>query len=114
MEQRIPCCNPKCRRTAPASKYPDADEIICRKCWNLTPKSYRDRYRVLERRSKKIIRVITKQTTMVWRYRLEKLADRIELQKENNWYEIRNYFRISEKPEGLENFLEEIGLGKDD
>lgn len=112
MSDRISCCNPKCRRTAPAERHPGADEIICGKCWKLLPKALTSRYRALRRRDTKGRRLAEKKD------RVGKLTDRqidecdrlAHKLVRQNWLAIRNYFRETEKPEGLESFLSEVGL----
>lgn len=99
---RIPCVNPRCRRTGDASKHPGHDCIICQKCWKLLPSEVTETYRRLERK----------------RRQLGRLADRkgrphhfpvlIRLQREN-YQAIWTYFNAPEKPEGLERHLEEMG-----
>lgn len=46
---RIPCCIPFCRRTAPASRFPDCSEIICGKHWRLAPVADRRSHSKLRR-----------------------------------------------------------------
>lgn len=38
-----------CRRTASQEKYPGCTKIICGKCWQLAPKYFRKRVRLIER-----------------------------------------------------------------
>ena len=49
---RIRCLVPACRRTAPKSRYPDSDEIICGRCWRTIEPALRRRYKQLRRREK--------------------------------------------------------------
>ena len=46
---RIPCCIIGCRRTAPKDRFPDATEIICGKCYRLTPRYLRRRLRRIQK-----------------------------------------------------------------
>ena len=46
---RIPCVVLSCRRTAPASKYPEGTIICCGKCWRLSDKALRVRWRTARR-----------------------------------------------------------------
>ena len=41
---RIPCCIPFCRRTAPRERHPNATEIICGKHWRTAAKQKRRVY----------------------------------------------------------------------
>lgn len=109
MNDRIPCLNQRCRRTAPSEKYgPDA-EIVCGKCWKLLPKAVSDRYRRLKRLRRRLERLA--------RARIRKggtLPDgfgvALDRQMAANWAEIHNYFVQPEKPVGLDAFLEEMGM----
>jgi hypothetical protein len=47
---RIKCCVPFCRRTAPAEKFKGCKEIICGKHGRMAPRTLRLRYRKLSRR----------------------------------------------------------------
>ena len=112
MTERISCCNPKCKRTASVERHPGSSEIICSKCWKLLPKALTARYRALRRRDTKALRLATKKE------RAGGLTDKqinecdrlAEILLRRNWLQIRNYFRETEKPQGLESFLSEVGL----
>jgi hypothetical protein len=41
---------------------------------------------------------------------IERIEHRITEQEAENWQLMRDYFRTSEKPLGLEGFLQEMGL----
>lgn len=109
---RIPCLNPRCNRTAPAEKHAEGAEIVCQKCWKLTPKELRDRYASLKKRQKSVERLLKKRPETdqkdlhfraIWR------------QMDINWGLIRAYWCASDAekpPEGLENFLESAGIGR--
>jgi len=62
MTDRIPCCVPFCKRTAPRSRHPSPDaEIICGKCWRRSvSQALRARRRALRQRGKRIHRLIYK------------------------------------------------------
>lgn len=108
---RIPCINPKCRRTAPADKVEPGTEIVCGKCWRTLPKHVARRYRALARLSKRIERLVRKEPALTARVvRLAGLARRVEKLQAKNWAAIRACFIAPEKPEGLDAFLEEMGL----
>lgn len=52
---RIPCCVPFCRRTAPGHQHPECDQIICGKCWRHISMVTRARYRQLGRRQRRLL-----------------------------------------------------------
>lgn len=109
---RIACCNPRCNRTAAQEKHPGCTEIICYKCWKLLPKELTKRYRDLNKRWKKTDRLIARryETLPVDAETAINLRNRIIDQMDENWREIRGYFHHTEKPEGIDAFLKEIGL----
>ena len=47
---RILCAVPFCKRTAPASRWPDADEMICGKHWRGVSLEAKRLYRKMRRR----------------------------------------------------------------
>lgn len=53
MTDRIACCVPFCRRTAPRDKFPNCSEIICGKHGRMASRTVRLRYRKLFRRYRK-------------------------------------------------------------
>ena len=94
---RIPCINPRCNRTADATKYPNTTAIICQKCWKLLPSEMRQK----EKRTKSIIRKLE---------RRGRNASAIRMRNWQVWDDIWDYFNKPKEPEGLDNFLKEIGL----
>lgn len=108
---RVPCLNPRCRRTAPREKYPDQD-IVCAKCWKLLPQAVRDRYRLLRRRERRLLRRIERLAARreISAARVERLRDAMWRGHERNWGEIRRYFLAPAMPVGLDAFLAETGL----
>jgi hypothetical protein len=109
---RIPCLNPRCNRTAPAEKFPGCEEIICGKCWKLLPKRVRDRYRWLNQQERRMLRHIERRVAKgeISRGLIATVESRVGPLKESNWAEIRGFFLEPDKPEGLDAFLEEMGL----
>lgn len=103
-EGRIPCFVDGCKRTAPADRFDPGTEIICGKHFKLVPKELIAKYRRYAKKRKLLIRLYAKRG--IENPRLETL-DRLEYE---NWQAIRAYFETNDKPEGLENFLEEVGL----
>lgn len=59
MSDRIRCIVPECRRTAPKTRYPDCDQIICGRCWRTTEPKLRARYKQIGARFKRIDRLVT-------------------------------------------------------
>lgn len=109
MNDRIPCLNPRCGCTfARKPEHTEDSEICCRKCWKLVPKRLTDRYRALRSRDRKCVRLLKKTRrvdAMVHSNRMHRLL--AELMR-RNWADIHNFFHAPEKPEGLDNFIEEI------
>jgi hypothetical protein len=109
---RIPCVNPRCRRTASREKHPDWNVMICRKCWRALPTSITQRIRELERRGRRL------QTLIKRRFRRGTLSsdtaiglgDRIDELLREQWSKVERYYVRPDKPAGLEGFLEEVGL----
>jgi len=108
---RIPCINPRCRRTAPADKCLPSTEIICGKCFRNLPLDWRRRNRELWRRRRFIERR--------WRKRistgdiapgLPAPLDVIDRNLHAQWQQFKTYFTAPEKPADLESFLQAIGL----
>ena len=54
---RLPCVNPRCRRTAAEEKHPGATSIICRGCWRALPASLRRGYNAYWARERRLIRL---------------------------------------------------------
>lgn len=108
---RIPCINPRCRRTAPADKYEPGTQIICGKCWKLVPESLRKRDRYLWRHHRKLERYRKRGLDPIEANRVDRLIDQVEGHLHSHWGQIRACFiGDSEKPEGLDAFLEEMNL----
>ncbi|MDI1264989.1 MAG: hypothetical protein PS018_17200 [bacterium] len=109
---RLPCVNPHCGRTAPADEFGDTD-IVCSKCWKLLPQPVRARFRQLRRRERRLLQLIDRRLRSgapISRGTASYLEGRITSAFAENWQLIRDYFRVSEKPLGLEGFLQEVGL----
>lgn len=111
MSERIPCINPTCRRTDDASKFAPGEEIVCSKCWKLLPKALTSRYRSIRRRGKAMVRRAEKRMAKGEpASNFDAVFDRVDRHYEANWSAIRSYFLNPPAPEGLENFLNEVGL----
>lgn len=109
---RIPCLNPRCRRTADAAKYAPAEEICCGKCFRSLPQCMRDRHRTLKRRDRRLQKRIAVRLARrdIQRSTIERLHDTLDRAFHENWQRIRNYFIAPVRPVGLDGFLQEIGL----
>ncbi len=112
MNGRVPCINPSCNRTAATDKHPGCDEIICGKCFKALPDRLRKRYRQLRKRDRKLCSYFnSKRSEHVSDKRCWRLNRNMNVLIEKNWAMIRNYYQApAEKPQGLEAFLQEIGL----
>lgn len=113
VSDRIPCINPRCRRTAAASKYEPGEEIICRTCFRLLPRSVADRYRALRRRERRLLRLIDKRirARSISLDLVDDLQRRQEAANAANWQRMVEFFRPVERPAGIEAFLEEMRFG---
>lgn len=109
MTARTPCINPRCRRTGPADKYPG--ELICGKCFRTLPEAVRNEHRRYWREVRKWERRITRTSDESKIVRMHGIRDRLLRNLSTHWdSEIRPRFLAPEKPEGIEAFLEEVGL----
>lgn len=108
---RLPCVNPACRRTACAEQFGDVD-IICAKCWRVLPLPLRTRYQQLARRQKRLLKLIERRVMRgdIAPETIERIEHRLTDHLAENWQLMRDYFRTSKKPLGLEGFLQEMGL----
>lgn len=105
---RIPCLNPRCRRTAPAERYP-GEEVVCRKCWRLLPGELVERDRSLRRRMRQMERLARRPGREA---QAEHLLGVLARCHGANWARIRAYLAAPPMPEGLERHLAELGLDR--
>lgn len=112
MSERIPCINPKCRRTAPADKYEPGEEIICRACWQLLPAHISGRWKRFGRRERRLIRLIDRRLVHheIDAGRINAMAARMDARRIEIWGAIRTFFLEPDRPAGLDAFLREAGL----
>ncbi|EUB97256.1 hypothetical protein PMI07_000832 [Rhizobium sp. CF080] len=108
MTGRIPCINPCCKRTASAEKY--SYEIICGKCFRNLPVEMRNTHRFYWRQLRKWERRITKTTDELKRERMKPICNMWSDKITRHWDEQIKATFSSEKPEGIDAFLEEMGL----
>lgn len=108
---RIPCINPTCSRTAPADKF-EGDEVVCYKCWKTLPKRLTVRHKALRRRERKLLTLIGRKISRgdIGADRVERIQRNLWAQIQANWDDIRRSFLEPTMPEGMESFLNEIGL----
>lgn len=109
---RIPCLNPRCRRTASRERYEQATTIVCRKCWRTVPVRLRVRDRQLRERQRRLLRLLEKRARRgtINDARIDRLQHAFKTSFWSNWTAIRKYFQAPEQPIGLESFLKEVGL----
>ncbi|MBN7758959.1 hypothetical protein JYP46_19195 [Nitratireductor aquimarinus] len=109
MSDRTPCINPRCRRTGPADEFPG--EMICGKCFRSLPEGVRREHRRLWREIRKWERRITRTSDEMKIVKMHNIVTRLSWQLSRHWdREIKTLFLAPEKPEGLDAFLEEMGL----
>jgi hypothetical protein len=109
MSDRIPCINPRCRRTAPADKH--GGEIICGKCFRTLPEAMRQEHRRYWREIRKWDRRITRTSDEIKILRMREISARMAWRLGMHWdREIKGFFLAPEKPAGLDAFLEEVGF----
>jgi hypothetical protein len=109
---RIPCINPRCRRTAPAAKYEPGEEIICGKCFRALPMQLRARYRKAHRDNQRMLRLVKRRIARgtVPPHVLDRLHGNMLRRFEGVWDDIKRRFSAPDVPAGLENLLAEVGL----
>jgi hypothetical protein len=105
---RIPCINPRCRRTFKAE---GDTEFICGKCFRMLPETVRKEHRGYWREIRKWDRRITRTGDELKIVRMRAIRERVSRQCTHHWdQEIKPFFHAPEKPAGLDAFLEEVGL----
>jgi hypothetical protein len=107
---RIPCINPQCRRTAPSDKYAGSTEIVCYKCFRALPADIRNEHRRIWREIRKWERRILRTSDEIKIGRMHSILGRLGLQLDRNWRQVREGVMSPQRPEGLDNFMQEIGL----
>jgi hypothetical protein len=106
---RTPCINPRCRRTF---KVDDGNsEVVCGKCFRTLPAEVRNGHRRLWREYRKWDRRIKRTSDVLKAQRMHDVRDRFGVSIGQHWDTlIKPFFLSPEKPEGLDRFLEEVGL----
>lgn len=86
--------------------------MICGKCFRTLPEAVRKEHRGYWREVRKWERRITRTSDELKITRMHEIVARLEHRLISHWdREIKARFLAPEKPEGLDSFLEEIGLG---
>jgi hypothetical protein len=106
---RTPCINPRCRRTFKADD--GGSEVICGKCFRTLPAEVRNEHRRYWREIRKWDRRITRTADELKIARMREIRDRLAWRLSLHWdREIKARMLAPDKPEGLDAFLEEVGL----
>lgn len=106
---RIPCINPRCRRTARADEH--GSEIICGKCFRSLPEATRKEHRRYWREIRMWDRRIARTGDEIKLNRMRRIRDRLNGLLNAHWdAHIKAPFRAPDKPAGLDVFLEEMNL----
>lgn len=106
---RIPCINPRCGRTFKSE--PGTGEMICGKCFRGLPAVVRSEHRRYWREIRKWDRRIARTADGLKIARMHPIRDRYSHLLNLHWdIQIKARFVSSERPEGLDAFLEEVGL----
>jgi hypothetical protein len=109
LAERIPCINPRCRRTFKREGEPV--ETICGKCFRTLPESVRAEFRRCWREYRKWDRRITRTGDPLKADRMRDIRDRFGAMINSQWVgTIKPYFLAPERPEGLDALLEELNL----
>lgn len=107
---RIPCINPRCRRTASRTEFPDSVEIICGRCFRSLPASLRRRHKAYWTLVRKLRRLSRRKDMVERTGQLARIGEMNDRLGNKLWRAIAAYFVPIDKPKGLDAFLEEIGL----
>ncbi|MGS1095821.1 hypothetical protein ACVCNR_14685 [Aquamicrobium terrae] len=108
-EARTSCINPRCNRTY--KQEHEGQEVICGKCFRSLPDAVRTNHRRYWREYRKWDRRIKRTRDELKILHMRVIRDRFGTMIDCHWdAEIKPYFLSPEKPEGLDAFLEEVGL----
>lgn len=108
---RLPCINKTCKRTGAQDKHPGSTEIICAKCFRSMPTLMRARHKQLWKRSDKLDRLTEKhREDPAMMARINRNYELLESVWQSSYRDMWCYFNQQRKPEGLDNFLEEMGM----
>lgn len=106
---RTPCINPRCKRTGPEDKFPG--EMICGKCFRMLPEAVRQGHRGYWREIRKWEKRIARTGDELKITKMHSIRNRLVWRLVLHWdREIKPRMLAPEMPEGLDAFLEEVGL----
>lgn len=107
---RIPCINPRCRRTA--SDDGETEFIVCGKCWRTLPTPLCEEWKQFKARDKRLRRLVDRRIKdgSISQQTVQAIGDRQIRHHDDIWRRIRAYFETPVRPTGLERFLREVGL----
>ena len=106
---RTLCINPCCNRTAPADEFPD--EMICGKCFKSLPQNVQNDHRFYWKQIRMWRRRIAKTTDEIKLVRMRNLLNMWDHRLADHWdEEIKARVTSPEKPQGLDGFLQELGI----
>lgn len=109
MPERIPCINPRCRRTFKPEDC--SGEIVCGKCFRTLPEAVRAEHRGYWREIRKWKRRILRSTDEIKIGRMHEIKNGHSRRLGQHWDRvIKPFFLAPEKPAGLDTFLEEMGF----
>lgn len=109
IEARTPCINPRCRRTFKADD--GGGEVVCGKCFRMVPEAVRKEHRGYWREIRKWDRRIKRTGDELKITRMRAVRDTLSMRLNLHWdAKIKAFFLTPDKPEGLDAFLEEVGL----
>jgi hypothetical protein len=109
VSDRLPCINPRCRRTF--KREPDSGEMICGKCFRCLPSDVRAEHRGYWREIRKWERRITRTGDELRIAKMRDIRDKFVFRlNQHSDREIKPRMVAPEKPEGLDAFMEEVGL----
>lgn len=105
---RTPCINPRCNRTADRAKFPD--EMICAKCFKSLPAEIKADYRNAWRQYNLHCRRISRTSDELKLKKLHAKQGFWAMACDRAWWRIRDHVITPDKPEGLDNFMQDIGI----
>jgi hypothetical protein len=104
---RIPCINPRCRRTF----KDEGTEVVCGKCFRTLPEALRVEFRRCWREHRNWERRAVRTSDEIEAQRKRAVSERFGRLIHRLWEDqIKPFFTAPEKPAGLDVFLEEMGL----
>jgi len=104
---RIKCLG--CHRTS-KRKHEDDNEVVCVTCWRTVPTTLKARYRQLNRREIRMLRIVERRIELgtIDHATVIHAQGIIERARLRNWKDIHDFFLPTDRPAGLD--LNVIGL----